>query len=79
MFQAKGRSKGLNENSLIIVQKVVMNFFKTKKMVKKGYCGNDSFSLAWNHMEVFQINPFYTTSSALSTSPLHVSTCHQET
>ena len=48
-------------------------------MVKKGYRGNDSLSLAWNHLEVFQINPFYTTSSALSTSPLHVSTCHQET
>ena len=30
-------------------------------MVQKGYCGNESLSLAWDRMEVCQINPFYIT------------------
>ena len=36
-------------------------------MVKKGYCGNESLSLAWDRMEVCQINPFYTTIKKIST------------
>ena len=34
--------------------------FWLKRMVKKGYYGNESLGLAWDCVEVFQINPFYT-------------------
>ena len=30
-------------------------------MVKKGYYGNESLGLAWDCIEVRQMNPFYTT------------------
>lgn len=30
-------------------------------MVRKGYSGNESLSLAWHRIEVRQMNPFYTT------------------
>ena len=33
-----------------------------KKVVKKGYYGNESLGLAWDRVKVCQINPFYTTS-----------------
>ena len=28
------------------------SFFNKKKMVKKGYCGNEGLGLAWDRMEV---------------------------
>ena len=37
--------------------------FWLKKVVKKGYYGNESWGLAWDRVEVCQINPFYTTSN----------------
>ena len=35
----------------------------TEKMVKKGYYGYEGFGLAWDRIEVHQMNPFITTDS----------------
>ena len=37
--------------------------FLTKEMVKKGYYENEGFGLAWDRIEVRQMNPFITTFS----------------
>ena len=37
---------------LIIVLKNYIGPFLTKKLVKKGYCGNESLDLAWDRMKV---------------------------
>ena len=36
-------------------------FFQRKKMVKKGYYGNEGLGLAWDCIEVCQVAPFSTT------------------
>ena len=37
-----------------------------KKVFKKGYSGNESLDLSWDHVEVFQMTPFYTASDFVS-------------
>ena len=32
-----------------------------KKVVKKGYCGNENLGLTWDHMKVSLMTLFYTT------------------
>ena len=39
--------------------------FLTKKMVKKEYYENEGFGLAWDRIEVRQMNPFITTEKHL--------------
>ena len=38
-----------------------MALFWLKKVVKKGYCGNESLSLVWDRMKVCQVALFNTT------------------
>ena len=47
--------------SLIIFSKNYSGPFLTKKCGKKGFCWNGSLGLAWDHTEVSQVIPFYTT------------------
>ena len=47
--------------SLIIVFKNDRGPFLTKKVVKKGYCGNESLDVAWDRVEVSQMTLFDTT------------------
>ena len=48
--------------SLIIVLNNYSDPFLTKKVVKKGYCRNESMDLAWGRVEVSEMTLFYTTS-----------------
>ena len=65
-------------HSLIIVLKNYSDPFLTKKMVKKGYCGNESMDLAWGRVEVSEMTLFYTTSVSATFLLIFRNTYNQE-